>query len=63
MLDIKQSDPREEALRTATLLDALVRETQRLGERQADPALRRALLGQARRSRRDAARLRSRLRP
>ena len=44
MLDIKQSDPLQEARRTAELLEALVRETERIGERQADPDLRQALL-------------------
>lgn len=57
MHDIKQSDPFDEARRTANLLDALVRETERIGERQADPAVRRALFVQARKSREDAARL------
>jgi hypothetical protein len=61
MLDMKQSDPREEARRTATLLDAVAREAERLGLRQQDPAMRRALLSQVKRAREDAAQLRTRI--
>jgi len=59
--DIRQDDPEEEARRTAALLDAIALEAERLGHRQADPALRRALLGQVARSRADAHQVRERL--
>jgi len=59
MLDMKQADPEDEARRTAALLDAVAREAERLGRKQADPALRRALLGQVARSRADANHLRA----
>lgn len=61
VLDYKHSDPLDEARRTAHLLEALVRETERIGARQADPDVREALLLQARQSREDAERLRRRL--
>lgn len=61
MLDIKQTDPLEEARRTAALLEALVRETERIGQRQGDPEVRQALLSQARRSREAAANLKIRI--
>jgi len=59
MLDMKQDDPEDEARRTAALLEAVAREAERLGRSQADPALRRALLGQVARSRADAHHLRA----
>jgi len=59
--DIRQDDPEEEARRTAALLDAIAREAERLGRSQADPVLRRALLGQVARSRADAHQVRERL--
>jgi hypothetical protein len=58
-MNAKQVDRKEEARRTAALLDAVAREAERLGRSQADPALRRALLGQVARSRADANQLRS----
>jgi HEAT repeat protein len=61
MLDIRLSDRREEARRTAALLEAVASEAERLGQRQADPALRRALLDQVARARADAAELLGRL--
>jgi len=59
--DVRSDDPRQEARRTAALLDAVAREAERLGQRQADPALRRALLDQVARSRADAQHLRQRI--
>ena len=56
----KQNDPEDEARRTASLLDAVAREAERLGHSQSDPTLRRALLGQVARSRADANQLRER---
>jgi len=58
-MDASQNDPRDEARRTAALLDAVAREAERLGHAQRDPALRRALLGQVARSRADAHQLRA----
>jgi len=59
VLEGKPPSREDEALRTAALLDAVAREAERLGERQEDPVLRRALLGQVARARADAAHLRN----
>ena len=59
VLDPKPYDREDEARRTAVLLEAVAREAERLGRSQADPALRRALLGQVARSRADAHHLRA----
>ena len=61
MLDIRLSDPRDEARRTAALLEAVASEAERLGRRQTDPAMRRALLDQVARARADAADLLTRI--
>lgn len=51
---MKQTDPQQEARRTAALLEAVAREAERLGQAQQDPAMRQALLTQVERSRADA---------
>ena len=54
VLDFRSPDPTEEARRTAALLEAVACETERIGQRQSDPALRRALLDEVARARADA---------
>jgi hypothetical protein len=61
MFDSRHNDREAEARRTAALLEALAREAERIGRRQDDPTLRRALLGQVARSRADANQLRERI--